>query len=58
MGVYSELSGLTHVWENSINNEFKLFYDGKKYEEYELNQKIILRHKMDHQLWCWVFVSL
>ena len=33
MGVYSKLSGLTPVWDNSINNEFKLFYDGKKSKE-------------------------
>ena len=33
MGVYSKLYGLTPLWKNSINNEFKLFYDGKKYEE-------------------------
>ena len=56
MGVYSKLSGLTPVWENSINNEFKLFYDGKKYEEYELHTIlytiILIRHKMDYQLHC------
>ena len=33
MGVYSKLSGLTPVWENSLNNDFKLFYDGKKYKK-------------------------
>ena len=33
MGVYSKLSGLTPVWENSINNELKLFYDGNSYKE-------------------------
>ena len=30
LGVYNKLSGLTPVWENSINNEFKLFFDGKR----------------------------
>ena len=29
MGVYSKLPGLPPVWENSVNNEHKLFYDGK-----------------------------
>ena len=33
MGVYNKLSGLTPVWENYVNNEFKLFYDGKKYRK-------------------------
>ena len=53
MGVYNKLSGLTPVWENSVNNEIKLFYDGKKCKEKELCRKIILiRHKMDYQLHC------
>ena len=30
MGVYSKLSGLTPVWEHSLNNQHKLFYDGNK----------------------------
>ena len=29
MGVYSKLQGLPPVWENSVNIEYKLFYDGK-----------------------------
>ena len=33
MGVYNKLLGLTPVWENSIDNEFKLFFDGKKCKE-------------------------
>ena len=33
MGVYNKLSGLTLVWENSINNVIKLSFDGKNYKE-------------------------